>query len=472
MASGTINASGSADVTLAAYERLRIYDAGGLVGTLSLRNTGGTYDVIAGLDQWTTGETRAVAGPGTFRISVTAGAARYISDGTPSASGAFDGLARDVAATAAGRLDKGLSSLFYNFKPSNVYKLRAAMQRRDRNCLIAIAGPSTTAGQSTGGGAGQAVNSWPMQMARMLQAEGIPAGAGNFFADHSCWGAAQTVANYVAGDSRIVATGAAALDGRKGPGGNIWSLTAAGDLTFTPQVACTKADIYWRDNTTGHTFSWAVDGGAATNISSTGVAQIAKTTISLGALGTHAIKLAWVAGTVYILGVHAYDDTAGRKEISVLNWGISGANSTQLINDTDTTVGRLKSIGAFAPDAVVIDDWPINDARQSILATTTRANIKTMAQRVLAAGGVPILTTQLPDGSTSGLTALQADYAAMLFGLADELDIPLMDFRGSIVSYELGNAAGLYSDNIHPTALGNAVKAAAGVEMIRAIRRL
>lgn len=472
MASGTINASGSADVTLAAYERLRIYDAGGLVGTLSLRNTAGTFDVIAGLDQWTTGETRAVAGPGTFRISVTAGAARYISDGTPSASGAFDGLARDVAATAAGRLDKGLSSLFYNFKPSNVYKLRTAMQRTDRNCLIAITGPSTTAGQSTGGGTGQAVNSWPMQMARMLQAEGIPAGAGNFFSDHSCWGSSQTIANYAAGDSRFAYSGGATISGIKGPGGNVWQLGVAGDMTFTPQSACTKADIYWRDQSSGRTFSWAVDGGAATNISSTGVTQLAKTTISLGALGTHAIKLTWVAGNCLVLGIHAYDDTGGRREISLLNWGISGANSTQLIDDTDTPAGRLKAIDFFAPDAVIIDDWPINDARQSILATTTRANIKTMAQRVLAAGGVPILTTQLPDGSTSGLTALQADYAAMLFSLADELDIPLMDFRGSIVSYELGNAAGLYSDNIHPTALGYAVKAAAGVEMIRAIRRL
>lgn len=379
-----------------------------------------------------------------------------------------DPLARKRLAS----VEKTTSPRFYNFTPKNTLKLRAAMQRTDRNCLIAIAGPSTTAGQSTGGGTGQAVNSWPMQMARMLQAEGIPAGAGNFFADHSCWGSSQSVANYVAGDSRIVATGATAIGGIKGPGGNVWSLTAAGDLTFTPQVACTKADIYWRDNMAGRTFAWSVDGGAATNVSSTGVAQIAKTTVSLGSAGTHALKLAWVAGTVHIMGVHAYDDTAGRKEISVLNWGISGATSTQLIDDTDAVVGRLKSIAALAPDAVVIDDWPINDLRQSILATTTRANIKTMAQAVIAAGGVPILTTQLPDGSTSGLTALQADYAAMLFGLADELDIPLMDFRASVVSYELGLAAGLYSDNIHPTALGYAVKAAAGVEMIRAIRRL
>lgn len=101
MASGTINASGSADVTLAAYERLRIYDAGGLVGTLSLRNTAGTFDVIAGLDQWTTGEARGWSGPATFRISVTAGAARYISDGALSASGAFDGLARSRVLAAA-----------------------------------------------------------------------------------------------------------------------------------------------------------------------------------------------------------------------------------------------------------------------------------------------------------------------------------------------------------------------------------
>ena len=78
--SGTVATGGSVDVVVAAYERLRIYDAGGLVGTLSRQNAGGGWDVIAGLDQWTTGEARGWGGPGTFRISVTAGAARYVAE--------------------------------------------------------------------------------------------------------------------------------------------------------------------------------------------------------------------------------------------------------------------------------------------------------------------------------------------------------------------------------------------------------
>lgn len=103
--SGTVASGGSVDIVVAAYEQLRVYDAGGLVGTLSRQNAGGGWDVIDAIDHRTTGETRAVAGPGTFRISVTAGAARYISDGTPSASGAFAGQEGRIAAFEAGVFD-------------------------------------------------------------------------------------------------------------------------------------------------------------------------------------------------------------------------------------------------------------------------------------------------------------------------------------------------------------------------------
>lgn len=384
----------------------------------------------------------------------------------------IDFTARGLAANVGRRLDKGLSPSFYNFTPGNTLNLRAAMASKASNCSVLCIGPSTTAGQSTGVGTGQAINSWPMQLATLLQASGINAGSGNFFSDHSCWGSSQTIANYAAGDSRFAYSGGATISGIKGPGGNLWQLGVAGDITFTPQVACTKADIYWRDQSSGRTFSWAVDGGAATNISSTGVAQLAKTTISLGALGTHAIKLTWVAGNCLILGIHAYDDTAGRKEISVLNWGISGVNSTQLIDDTDAVAGRLKSITWWAAPAVIIDDWSINDWRQSISVATSRANIKTMAQAVMAYGGVPILITPLPDGSTSGLAAQQADYASMLYGLSDELNIPIVDVRSSFVSYASGNAAGLYSDNVHPSSVGYALKAALFAELFHFLRRM
>lgn len=79
--SGTVASGGSVDVVVAAYEQLRVYDAGGLVGTLSRQNAGGGWDVIDAIDHRTTGEARGWGGPATFRLALSAGAARYVVDG-------------------------------------------------------------------------------------------------------------------------------------------------------------------------------------------------------------------------------------------------------------------------------------------------------------------------------------------------------------------------------------------------------
>lgn len=76
--SGTVASGGSVDVVVAAYEQLRVYDAGGLVGTLSRQNAGGGFDVIDAIDHRTTGEARGWGGPATFRLALSAGAARYV----------------------------------------------------------------------------------------------------------------------------------------------------------------------------------------------------------------------------------------------------------------------------------------------------------------------------------------------------------------------------------------------------------
>lgn len=96
--SGTVASGGSVDLVVASYETLRVYDAGGIAGTLSKRNALGGFDAVSALDQWTTGEARGWGGPGTFRISVTAGAARYVVDGVAFSSGAYDAGARGSSA--------------------------------------------------------------------------------------------------------------------------------------------------------------------------------------------------------------------------------------------------------------------------------------------------------------------------------------------------------------------------------------
>lgn len=361
-----------------------------------------------------------------------------------------------------GRESMPIPSIF-NLKPSNTARARAGMAAAangERNCLVGVFGPSTTAGQSTGGGLTQAVNAWPMQLADQLQSSGINAGANNIFSDKGSWGQAQTIANFLTGDGRVSATGAMGLGGTKAFGGNAFSVTAAGSLLFTPQKPVTKFEIVWRDNAAGRSFNVAIDGGATTLIATGGVAAIRRTVVAATALDIHTIVASWVAAGVTIIGVHAYDDTNGRKEISILNGGISGAQSLRFNDDTDIAAGFTATLAAFPFDFAIYDDAPINDWRNGVAVATSKANALAWVQKVKDAAIDPILTTPLWDNGTGSLSAQQDSYAAMLFEVATEKDVPLIDIRAAWGSYVSANARGWYSDSVHPTSAGYAAKAA------------
>lgn len=97
---GTVASGGSVDIVVASYETLRVYDAGGIVGTLSRLNAAGGWDVVDAIDHRNTGEARGWPGPATFRVAISAGSARYVVDGATYLGGAFDATAQGVASTA------------------------------------------------------------------------------------------------------------------------------------------------------------------------------------------------------------------------------------------------------------------------------------------------------------------------------------------------------------------------------------
>jgi lysophospholipase L1-like esterase len=356
-----------------------------------------------------------------------------------------------------------------NLKPSNTLRIRAAMANPSRNAIVACIGPSTTGGQSTGAGTSQANNSWPMQLARMLQAQGIPSGANNFFGDKACWGQALTAANFMSGDSRVVLTGSAAPTSFATAGGAGFGMAATGTIAFTPPANVTKFDIYYRD-AVGQNWTWAIDGGAATTVNGAANAGTpTKITVSAGASGIHALTLAWVAGNARFIGVVGYDDTSGRREISFLNWGVSGATSGQLIEDVDSVASRKKTWTFVAPDLCILDDLVINDWRQNVSIDTAQANLNAHIAQAKASGDV-IVTMPLWDGGNAGNTAQQDAYAAMVLATGLAADVPVLDTRSAWVSYAAANGAGFYSDTVHPASVGYGVKAASLAELFRRLR--
>ena len=355
---------------------------------------------------------------------------------------------------------ESLGAFTFNLKTSNTSGFRATYRAGARNTRVAFIGDSTTRGQSTGGGASQAVNSWPMQLATLLNAAGINAGANNVWGDGGSWGLGQTIANFKTGDSRVTSTAAWALGSTLSAGGNNLGATAAGTMTFTPQSNVNTAQVIWRDGALGRDWDHAVDGGAATNVLSTGSTQFGIVPVDLGSVASHALTLSWDLGTVGILGIDAYDNT--RKEISLWNWGICGATSANLINNTDTVVGRLAILAhaSLKPDLAFIEGGLINDWRTSVAVATSKSQLTTLVTTVKTNGGNVILCTPTFDASASGLTASQQIYVDAMYQVANEQNVGVLDFRK--ISPER-------SDDVHPTTAGYLAMATAARSVIQAI---
>jgi hypothetical protein len=231
-------------------------------------------------------------------------------------------------------------------------------------------------------------------------------------------------------------------------------------MTFTPQANCDTAQIIWRDGAAGRDWDWSVDGGAATNITSSGSTAFRIETVSLGALGAHTLTLSWDLGTIHILGINCYDSS--RKEISLWNWGICGGTSTNLINNTDTVVGRLAILAhaSLKPDLAFIEGGLINDWRTSIAVATSKANLTTLVSTVKANSGNVILCTPTFDAGSTGLTASQQLYVDAMYQVALEQNVGLIDFRK--ISPER-------SDTVHMTTAGHLAMATVARNVVQLI---
>jgi hypothetical protein len=334
-----------------------------------------------------------------------------------------------------------------NLNPLQFMKFRKARAQKTRNVRAAFIGDSTTAGVETGGGTSQVMHSIPSRVASKLQARGINASAQNRF------GCASSLFSFlIAMDSSVTATGGWSQSATLTVGGNAFAASTAGTLSFAFPGNTTKAVIVWRDGAAGRNFSWNADGGAATQINSSGTTSIRSDTVTLGASGSHTLNIAWVAGSVTIMGVYAYDDTGGRTQINCWNWGISGARGDQLVDNSDTSGGRMASLSALAPDLSIIKPL-VNDWLQSISIDTAITNVATLVTACQVSGDVLICTPRY-DNSTGGAALQQDAYVAALKVYCASAGLPLLDTRSYFGSYAIGNAAGFYSDNVHGDTLG------------------
>jgi len=225
--------------------------------------------------------------------------------------------------------------------------------RLSARCNIVCLGDSITEGQGAAGPPSTGFeNRWLARLRDMLRCryptQGLTGGGRGFI------GAASTGEGsfpWPAATSQSLPNGMGA-----GPKAKFLQLAGSGQ-TITFSLVGDAADIMWTQVPYGGTFSWAVDGGTAKNVSTNGgsVADGKLTRIALGGPGSHQLVLSWVSGKSDIDGVIEYngDYSSG---IQVHDAGHYGAQASTWISALNggAASGPAAAIASLAPSAVII----------------------------------------------------------------------------------------------------------------------
>lgn len=354
-----------------------------------------------------------------------------------------------------------------NLTPVTTTRIKAgyqAMQAGTRNSVWAWTGSSVDRGVDEG--AVPYNSQYPLsvaeQQAILNRADGIASGANNWYGISG-----NNFADYMARDSRVSATGSATSGVTSVPcqgGSEMEFPTAAGTFSFTPQQNTNTADIYYQDSTAGRAFTWSVDGGSATTITTTGANTIVKLTIPLGSVGAHTVQLAWSAGFVRIYGIDCYDNT--RKEITIRQWATSGGTVSGMIDNTGTpSSGRLRQLALFPPDVVMGDIGVVNSWRAvGVSVATVKTQAETYIDAIKAANADFIFVVPPFDSGSAGNTANQQAYIDAIIASCSAKGCAVFNLRSmpGWTSKAASDAAGftVSNDAVHKTIAGQASTAA------------
>lgn len=335
---------------------------------------------------------------------------------------------------------------FYNFTQNNLpnWKVaKAAVAGGTRNAILVPYGDSTTAGfGSVAGGQTNFVSqSYPTKLAALLAS----ASASSFSGNH----AASTD-----NDARV-SVGSWGVDTNATLGGFAFSTSGTTTFSFAPSNPIDTIDGFTFKNTGFGSFTVHVDGGASlatVNLSNATAGILSISPISVP-LGVHTIQLVPVSGAVYIHTIRAYNSAS--KEISIMNAGASGFNSTQL-SDSSIWLSALIVLQAFAPDLTIIEGGIINDWCQGIAVATSQTNLQAMITAAKRSGaGDVFLLSPVPSNpaqiDAAPAYAVQQTYVDMMKALAISNGIGMVDvwrlFGGTFQS-------SLMFNDVHPNGAG------------------
>ena len=235
-------------------------------------------------------------------------------------------------------------------------------------------------------------------------------------------------------------------------GGSFYTASSTtGNLATTPLGVVDTFVIGYAKLSGGGSFSYNIDGGSNTTVSTNNGSNAAGfTTVTASSPGNHTLNINWVSGTVYVGLVYAYN--SANKNVIFLNGGWGGSTTCNNWDNSATSpYGPIGMMAAISPAVTMIDlginDWGVN----------TVASVKTCLQDIItkSAGNV-ILVTPFPSATSVATVSVQQQYINMYYQLADANNIPLIDQYNMFVSNANAVTYGFDYDTKHPNGVGYA----------------
>lgn len=370
-------------------------------------------------------------------VDVSASATEKVTVDNLAASAAFSGRYAPLPAPAGASttaFDDSISA--YNWKRSNTAGLAAALSKSQTGSYVSLAfvGDSITAGRVPGTTT-PSTDAFCQRMMAYLSACGYTlAGDGVIV---PCNYRPFDSANV---DQRWSFTGTWTESGN----GHGLQASVASTATLTSTRAGTIVEVFYFNGSTAP-FYVSIDGGADVTVTPTGTSTLATYQVTGLSNATHTVRVSRIAGNCQFWGA----TVRSASGLTVSNFGESGVTSSRFTN-TDWYQNRAQ-IAHTAPSAVFLMAGT-NDAISAVSVATYKANMDAIIDYFgtlnTSTGDVVIMSPYF--GGTEDF----APYRAALYELADENDVPLIDWGHAFVSEADATSNGIRADDYHPNKAG------------------
>jgi len=250
--------------------------------------------------------------------------------------------------------------------------------------------------------------------------------------------------------------------------GSAWTITVGRTKTFTAYL--TNAKIHYLIQPSGGDFTWQVDAGTVTTVSTAGTLGLGTVTIPAQTAGSHTITIAvTVAGTagVELMGVHT--QALGVNGVEISKFGNGGGTTGQYAT---APAPWDAGVTAISPHLVIVELLTNDDAKEGgapITPAAAGANLTTIVNRIQAAAPLAdiLLVTPSANGLGDGTYPLSA-YVDQMRAVAVAKNVAMLDMYLNVPSYADANTRGLMLNTSHLNANGGQLFANRIVRMIKA----